>query len=282
MNASISDQPTQGLMASPAEFAGFVVGERAVEYQAKDAILYAIAVGAQAHQLHLVDETRLEVLPTFALPLTQWALDVLAERGAWDLNNALHGAQALTVLRPLPRQGKVTMRAHVGAVYDKGTAALYEIVVESDYFVATWTIFAPGRGGFGGERGPSASPVTETQADWDGSWTVPPNQAVLYRLCGDWHRIHIDPEAAEVAGMKAPILHGLATLASTLLKVAESLDLNPATATSLEALFASPVYPGDKLEVQRWGSTEFAVKSPQGPAISRGTVTFGEPGRRSV
>lgn len=111
--------------------------------------------GRQATELDLVFEDQLRVLPTFALTLAQWAPDALGSAGAFDTSTALHGSQELKVLAPLPRSGDVTLKASVGEVWDKGAAAVFEVKVECEYFVATWSLFAPGAGGFGGERGPS-------------------------------------------------------------------------------------------------------------------------------
>ncbi len=57
------------------------LGTRTVSYDERDAILYALSVGARATELDLVFEERLRVLPTFALTLAQWAPDELG-RGA--------------------------------------------------------------------------------------------------------------------------------------------------------------------------------------------------------
>ena len=48
------------------------------------------------------------------------------------------------MLAPLPRSGEVTLKASVGEVWDKGAAAVFEVKVECEYFVATWSLFAPG------------------------------------------------------------------------------------------------------------------------------------------
>ncbi|MDI3422197.1 hypothetical protein [Streptomyces luteolus] len=52
---------------------GHDLGTRTVAYTERDAILYALAVGARASDLDLVYEEHLRVLPTFGLTLAQWA-----------------------------------------------------------------------------------------------------------------------------------------------------------------------------------------------------------------
>src|SRR5699024_6616448 len=99
-----------------------------------------------------------------------------------------------------PRRGAISMQARVTEVWDKGSAAVFEIAVESEFFVATWSLFAPGYGGFDGERGPGRTPDPEGEPDHRDEVATFSTQAALYRLLGDRHAMHIDPEAAEAAG----------------------------------------------------------------------------------
>lgn len=254
------------------------LGDRTVAYDERDAILYALAVGATPDRLDLVFEERLRVLPTFALTLAQWAPDALGSAGAFDTSTAAHGAQRLEVRAQLPRSGELILSARVERVWDKGTAAVFDVVVESDFFRATWAIFAPGCGGFGGERGASAPALPDGAPT--AKLTVPTaaNQAALYRLLGDRHHMHVDPDAAHAAGQPRPFLHGLSTLASVTLGLADEVGAHPADLSTLEGRFAAPVFPGDVLEVTAWTAdrvARFEVAADGRPAVRGGHAVFG-------
>lgn len=257
------------------EWAGRWLGERRVRYDERDAILYALAVGARAEDLDLIHEDRLRVLPSFALTLAQWAPDALGSAGAFDTRTAVHGAQRLEVLRPLSRSGELHLQARVGAVWDKGSAAVFEVEVESDHVMATWSIFAPGCGGFGGERGPSA-PRDDVAGATELRVATYATQAATYRLLGDRHAMHVDPDAARAAGQPRPFLHGLCTLAAITLEVARHTGAHPADLRSLSGRFAAPVFPGEQLAVQiAPGSTSsFEAKIGDRTVISAGRASF--------
>lgn len=260
---------------------GTQLGSQTVSYAERDAILYALAVGVQASELDLVFERELRVLPTFALTLAQWAPDALGALGAFDTSTAVHGAQELRVLRPLPGAGALTMSASVSAVWDKGSAAVFDVEVESEYFLATWSIFAPGAGGFGGRRGavrpaePEGEPSHATQVH------TFPTQAALYRLTGDHHPIHIDPVAAAHIGQPRPIMHGLCTLAASVLQLAASCDAHPAELIELSGRFAAPAFPGEDLTLQAWRgehdakAVRFGVVAEERNVIAGGSARFG-------
>lgn len=257
----------------PGQWAGKHLGDRAVRYTESEAILYALSVGATQEQLDLVFEERLRVLPTFGLTLAQWAPDILANAGAFD-HRSVHGSQTLDVHRELPRSGDINLSARVGNVWDKGRAAMFEVVVESDFFTATWSIFAPGKGDFGGERGPKFQATEPTDDITLGSFQTFPTQAALYRLTGDRHHIHIDPEASARIGQPKPILQGLCTLAGASLTLADMRQAHPADLLHLEGRFKGSVVPGDELTVRNWNEDSFDVLSDETTVVEAGKVHF--------
>ncbi|WP_040801726.1 MaoC/PaaZ C-terminal domain-containing protein [Nocardia higoensis] len=275
----MTSTPSPSAEATAGRWAGADLGTRTVAYTERDAILYALAVGARATELDLVFEDRLRVLPTFALTVAQWAPDELGARGAFDTATAVHGSQQLTVLAPLPRSGEITMSASVGAVWDKGAAAIFEVVVRSEYFVATWSLFAPGAGGFGGDRGPAKPPGPHGDPTIEGLLRTTENQAALYRLTGDRHHIHIDPEAAARIGQPRPIMHGLCTLGAAAVEIARLIGAHPADLSALEGRFAAVVHPGEAARLVVFGAApevEFELIREGTPVISAGKAVFAE------
>ncbi len=79
-------------------------------------------------------------------------------------------------------------------------------------------------------------------------------QALLYRLSGDWNPLHADPEfAAKVGFTQGPILHGLCTYGHMVRHVAKGACGGDATKiTGFEARFSKPVWPGDTLVTEGW------------------------------
>jgi acyl dehydratase len=261
------------------EALGLDLGSRTVAYGAKDAILYALAVGASAADLDLVFERDLRVLPTYGLALGLWANDALRERGFFSAASSLHGAQRLEVFEPLPPEGTFETHGRVSGVWDKGSAAVFDIEVSSPYFRATYGIFAPGRGGWGGERGPSAPRDPDGPPRLHGAADTWDSQAALYRLTGDRHLIHIDPDAARAIGQPRPILHGLCTLGMGVGELARLLGRHPCDLAELSARFSAPVLPGERLELRAWperddGSVPFAVATERAVALTAGTARF--------
>jgi len=265
-----------------AQLAGFPLGRRVAAYRERDAILYALAVGARADELELVYERTLRVLPTYALALGLWGVEAAGATGAYDPLRTLHVGQQLDAHEPLPRSGRVEMEAHVAAVWDKGSAALLEVVVCSPFFDATYAIWIPGAGGFGGERGtsPGAAPAGEPELRL--TLETSPEQAALYRLTGDRHPLHIDPKVAADAGFERPILHGLCLLGAASLALARGLGEHASAISQLAARLAAPVYPGAQLELAAWygaaREASFSARAGDAEVLRGGRIRFGGAG----
>ncbi|MFC5427449.1 MaoC/PaaZ C-terminal domain-containing protein [Paraburkholderia denitrificans] len=240
-------------------------------YDANKVILYALAVGATASDLDLVYERDLRVLPTFGCALGLWAVESAGRLGAYDPRSSLHVAQKIQVHQPLPASGSIEMHGRIANVFDKGKAALVEVEVTSGFFTATYTIFLPKMGGWGGDRGPSTTSTTDVAFTYATETGTTPELAALYRLTGDLHPVHIDPEVASTNGFPRPILHGLCTLGISARIVARQHDIHPAELRYLEARLTSPVLPGDSLTVES-GTHNDGIYFQ---TLSKGTVVLG-------
>jgi acyl dehydratase len=253
----------------PSVAIGADLPEQPFTWSASDVLLYHLALGAGADpvapgELRYATEKDLQVLPTFALvaptfhvyeppSVTFPGIDV-------DLSRVLHGGQELVVHRPLPTEGKATLRSRIADVYDKGSAAV--IIQESEavdetgrpLYTTRSQIFARGEGGFGGERGPSAKvEVPDTGPDVEVRVPTLPQQALLYRLCGDRNPLHSDPEFAQGAGFPRPILHGLCSYGLVCKAlVDELLDGDAHRVGRISTRFAGVVFPGETLRVRAW------------------------------
>lgn len=260
-----------------AELIGQDLGSQTASYNDTALILYALSVGARPDQLDLVYERDLRVLPSYACAIGLWAVEACGRLGFYDPTHSLHASQSLIVHRPLPVSGQIEMRGRVANVYDKGKASLVEIEVESDYFTASYHIFLPGRGGWGGERGPSASNQNAPALLRSSAVPTEENLAALYRLTGDRHPVHIDPEVATAGGFERPILHGLCTLGIAVREVAEQAGKHPAELQRLSARLSAPVLPGQTLTIlsaEQDGVLHFEARVGETVAIAAGQAVF--------
>ncbi|GAO08503.1 putative enoyl-CoA hydratase [Streptomyces lydicamycinicus] len=240
----------------------------------KDVQLYHLGIGAGAatpekphpatdpDELRYTLESALHVLPSFATVAgggMALAGGLSAPGIEVDLAAVLHGGQTVTVHRALPVSGRATQTSSVPAVYDKGKAAVIVLRSEvADDEGPLWTcdtqIFVRGEGGFGGERGPSARlELPDRAPDLSTERAIRPDQALLYRLSGDWNPLHADPEFAKLAGFDRPILHGLCTYGVTLKAVVDTvLGGEVARVRSYTTRFAGVVFPGETLRIRQW------------------------------
>ncbi|MXM62738.1 3-alpha,7-alpha,12-alpha-trihydroxy-5-beta-cholest-24-enoyl-CoA hydratase [Streptomyces sp. HUCO-GS316] len=249
-----------------------------ISWTAKDVLLYHLGIGAglpatDPDELRYTLESRLHVLPSFATVAGSGAPGVISGLSLpgieVDLARVLHGGQILKIHRPIPAQGTATATSGIAAVYDKGKAAVLVLRTEvTGDDGPLWTndsqIFLRGEGGWGGDRGPSARLEPPAGApDRVLERPLREDQALLYRLSGDWNPLHADPEFAKVAGYDRPILHGLCTYGITLKAVVDTLLGGDVTRVrAYTTRFAGVVYPGETLRIRMWrgeGTVRVAV-----------------------
>jgi acyl dehydratase len=248
----------------PAVAVGADLGVTKFEWTSTNVLLYHLALGAGTADLSYVLEDRLKVLPTFGVVAPNFRMfeppAVTFPGIDIDLSKVLHGTQSITVHGPLPAAGQAVAQSRIADVWDKGKAAviIQEATVSTLAGDPLWTtrsgIFARGEGGFGGSRGPSGrlpapdgDPVLEVEVP------TMPQQALLYRLCGDRNPLHADPDFAAKAGFDRPILHGLCTYGVVCKALVDTLLSGDVTRVgTFSTRFAGILFPGETLRVRAW------------------------------
>ncbi len=268
---------------------GWKFPEIQTQYDERDLALYALAVGAAKNptdvkDLHLVYERNGDgfySLPSYGVQPALNAVFKFAEQGItppgmnYGFDRILHGEQYLELVRPLPAKATLRHQAHVEGIFDKGKHALVVTHFDS-YDAATGELLIKndmstvvrGAGGWGGERGPSAdvNVAPDRAPDFTITEKTDQNQALLYRLLGDWNPLHVDPEFATMFGFEKPILHGLCTFGFVTRAAINSMAKgDPRTFKSIRVRFADSVFPGETLKIELWKENDLRV-------IARATV----------
>jgi acyl dehydratase len=240
-------------------------------YTKKDVILYALGLGVgsadpvDAKELQYVYEKDLVTLPTLAVTLAAGAMRLADPEFGVNYRMLLHAEQSLRLHKPLPVEGTVYSEASFDEIYDKGAAKgailymtrkLYD-ASNGDLLVTMGNVaFLRGDGGFGGksEGQPKPRPVpADRAADLRLDLTPTLNQALIYRLAGDYNPLHIDPEVARAAGFDRPILHGLCGYGMAGRTLIRGLcNDDPARLRRLDVRFTSPMVPGEPLHLEAW------------------------------
>ncbi len=265
-------------------------------YDKRDVMLYAAAVGAGHHgeeaDLALICEDGLRTLPAMAV--------VLATPGFWQMEpqygidwpRVLHAEQSVTWESELPVAADVRSELTVDTIVDKGAAKgalmywsrrIYDEADERLLATVRYVSFLRGDGGKGGSEGtaPSPHPIPDRTPDHRTAAETRREQALIYRLCGDFNPLHSDPRVAREAGLERPILHGLCTygFAARMLQ-REVCKNDPARVKRIDARFSAPVLPGDTLDLEIWneapGKAAFRVTARERgvTAINNGYMEF--------
>jgi acyl dehydratase len=234
------------------------------KWTSKDALLYAVGVGAGIDELQYTTENTRDlpqrVLPTFAVIIGGGGIP-MDQIGSFNPALMVHGEQGIELFDEIPPDGEIESVGEVTAIWDKGSAAVLEFeststnVATGRPLLKTRTmLFCRGEGGWGGDRGPSAKLALPDRApDHRVTYQTREDQALIYRLSGDRNPLHSDPAFAKLGGFEKPILHGLCSWGFTGRALLHTLcGSDPSRFRKMSSRFSKPVYPGDALTVSMW------------------------------
>ena len=237
-----------------------------ISYSDKDSILYSLGVGLgndpmNMAELRYVYENSQVALPSMATNF-QYHSPLLL-RANINFILVVHGEQKLSFTNPLPVSGDFISNAKVIGCYDKGPGKGAIIDVETtinlkkdntEICKLVSTTFARGDGGFGGPESPK-NEMFKPEGDPDVVHEIKtkPDQALIFRLSGDYNPLHSDPNFAKTAGFKKPILHGMCTYGIACRSLVESVCEGDAKRLKkFDCRFSSPVYPGETIVTEIW------------------------------
>jgi acyl dehydratase len=261
-----------------------------VSWTSKDALLYAVGIGAGQDELAFTTENTngvtQQVFPTFPVVIGWGLASPLDRIGSYNPALLVHGQQSVTLHRPIPVKGTATLVGRIVAMYDKEKAAVVVSDVDATLggeplYTNRASVFIRGAGGWGGERGPSGpqNVPPDRAPDHEMTYQTSPDQAFVYRLSGDRNPLHTDPSFAAMGGFDRPILHGLCTYGFTGRALLHALcGSDPARFHHIEGRFTSPVLPGEALTVRAWqsgdGEALFTTSAGDRTVIDQGLLRY--------
>ena len=242
------------------------------DYTWKDAVLYALGVGAGFSDLEYCYEKELKVLPTFSMAATIDFFWLVGTTSNVNPAGVLHGEQELIFHSSIPPEGTLTTEGKITHYYDKGKDKGALILAESDsfhsngkkLFTSIISIFARLDGGFGGENSPKKEvKFPNRDPDFEVEALPSADQPLLYRLSGDIFPLHVDPDFARTSGFEKPIMHGLCTHGYACRALIHSLvPGEPEKVRRFNCRFSKALYPGTPIRTLIW-------KTKEGKAIWR-------------
>ncbi len=249
-------------MALNMDAIGKPIGPMQRDYTWKDAVLYALGVGAGFSELDYCYEKDLKVIPSFSIAMIFDFLSQAAIASGVNLAGILHGEQELIFHNPIPPQGSLTTTGRIVDYYDKGKDKGALIVAESQtvhsggqkLFTNIITIFGRLDGGFGGkDRQKAPVEFPDREPDFVVGASPSADQPLLYRLSGDIFHLHVDPQFARMAGFDTPIMHGLCTHGFACRALIASLvPGRPEQVRRFACRFSKPLYPGVPIRTLVW------------------------------
>ena len=237
-----------------------------ISYTDKDSILYGLGVGLgndpmDIDELKYVYENGQIALPSMATNFQYHSSLLMSAKLNFVM--VVHGEQKLSIINPIPVSGDFLADMKVLNCFDKGASKGAIIDVETTVKLKSdgteickliSTTFARDDGGFDGPESPPQE-IFEPEGSPDivDEITTKPDQALIFRLSGDYNPLHSDPNFAKAAGFPKPILHGLCTYGVACRSIVKTAcDNDVKKLKSFNCRFSSPVFPGETIVTEMW------------------------------
>ncbi|KAG9034009.1 hypothetical protein FRB95_013984 [Tulasnella sp. JGI-2019a] len=290
---------------------GYEYSDTPVSWTRRDLLLYAAGIGAKKDDFAFIYELdkAFTAFPTYPVvlyfkgtshdvvdfvKLSAGGKDVPPGLPKFDPNRVVHGQQSLETYKQIPvdsGEGWKLKRKVIGVHENKSG-----IIIDSEAILVDphgtpycrmtssgFNVGAKAMGKFSKAigQGPVAKPIPkDRKPDYVVTEATSEEQAIIYRLSGDYNALHIDPTIGQRAGFGGVILHGLSTYgfaARGVLKAVGGGD--PSSLKTIGVRFTSPVKPGEALETSMWevgndpdGTTEIAFVTKN---VATGKVCLG-------
>ena len=253
-------------MALNLDALGKKIGPFTKDYTWKDAVLYALGVGAGFSDLEYCYEKDLKVIPSFGITTIYDFMPQLATTSNVNLAGVLHGEQELIFHNPIPPEGTLTTEGIVKHYYDKGKdkGALIVAEFETSHSNGQKTVHQyrdclcpPGRRFWWRECSAKEVVFPDRDPDFVVEGKPSADQPLIYRLSGDVFQLHVDREFAEMAGFEKPIMHGLCTHGYACRFLIQTfVPGEPEKARRMDCRFKRPLYPGLPVKTVIWKTGE--------------------------
>ena len=273
-------------MALKLDMQGKMYGPFEREYAFRELISFGLGCGAGADgqsDLEYVYEKNQKILPMFAaMPIVDSEVTKTIDFG-FQWGGSLHWGFDLQIHQPLTKlSGKLSTHVLLKALYDRGEGRgclaqhIGETYDEQGTLLFTnesWDCCLYD-GGFGGPAAPKdIVEIPERAPDFEVVEQVPLNQAIIYRLNGDYHPQHIDWEYAQEFGHPKPNLHAVSTAGFACRHIIKTLfPGQPERLTRFKTRITKSLYPGATIKTQMWkwddNSIHFRVIDANNPEIA--------------
>ena len=253
-------------MAIKTEMVGQWFGPFEQEYTTRDLSLFALGSGCAVDgrtDLEYVYEKGMKVLPTFgAMPIVDSEVTRTIDYG-YDYAGSLHWSFDLRFHRPITRlAGRLSTKVLLKGLYDRGPGKGLLAQHVGDTYDGDGNLLFTNEswdcliydGGWGGPAAPKdLVEMPDRPADVAVEERIPENQALIYRLSGDYHPQHVDWEYAAANGQPRPILHAV-SFAGVVCRhaIRTLLPGEPERLTRFKTRITAPVLPGTTVRTELW------------------------------